>query len=74
MAADIFGQRVERDIGTVLDRALEDRAEQSVVAGNDRSMPLPFSDFRRAHELSQTGRTRGKIVLALRNADGTIAG
>jgi NADPH:quinone reductase-like Zn-dependent oxidoreductase len=35
---------------------------------------LPFSDFRRAHELSQTGRTRGKIVLALRNADGTIAG
>jgi NADPH:quinone reductase-like Zn-dependent oxidoreductase len=27
---------------------------------------LPFSDFRRSHELSQTGRTRGKIVLALR--------
>ncbi len=34
---------------------------------------LPLSDFRRAHELSQTGRTRGKIVLALRKADGTIA-
>lgn len=34
---------------------------------------LPFADFRRAHELSQTGRVRGKIVLALRNADGSIA-
>jgi NADPH:quinone reductase-like Zn-dependent oxidoreductase len=34
---------------------------------------LPFSEFRRAHELSQTGRVRGKIVLTLRNADGSIA-
>jgi NADPH:quinone reductase-like Zn-dependent oxidoreductase len=34
---------------------------------------LPFSDFRRAHELSQTGRVRGKIVLTLRNPDGSIA-
>ena len=34
---------------------------------------LPFSDFRRAHELSQTGRVRGKVVLELRKADGTIA-
>ena len=34
---------------------------------------LPLSDFRRAHELSQTGRTRGKVVLELRKADGTIA-
>jgi NADPH:quinone reductase-like Zn-dependent oxidoreductase len=34
---------------------------------------LPLQDFRRAHELSQTGRTRGKIVLELRKADGTIA-
>ena len=34
---------------------------------------LPFSDFRRAQELSQTGRVRGKVVLQLRNPDGTIA-
>jgi NADPH:quinone reductase-like Zn-dependent oxidoreductase len=34
---------------------------------------LPFSDFRRAHELSQQGRTRGKVVLQLRNPDGTLA-
>jgi NADPH:quinone reductase-like Zn-dependent oxidoreductase len=34
---------------------------------------LPLSDFRRAHELSQTGRVRGKIVLALRNPDGSLA-
>jgi NADPH:quinone reductase-like Zn-dependent oxidoreductase len=33
---------------------------------------LPFSDFRRAHELSQTGRVRGKVVLSLRNPDGSI--
>jgi NADPH:quinone reductase-like Zn-dependent oxidoreductase len=33
---------------------------------------LPISDFRRAHELSQTGRTRGKVILTLRNADGSI--
>jgi NADPH:quinone reductase-like Zn-dependent oxidoreductase len=34
---------------------------------------LPLSDFRRAHEMSQGGRTRGKVVLELRKADGTIA-
>jgi NADPH:quinone reductase-like Zn-dependent oxidoreductase len=34
---------------------------------------LPLSEFRRAHELSQTGRTRGKVVLALRKADGSLA-
>jgi NADPH:quinone reductase-like Zn-dependent oxidoreductase len=34
---------------------------------------LPLADFRRAHELSQTGRTRGKVVLQLRKPDGTIA-
>ncbi len=33
---------------------------------------LPIQDFRRAHELSQTGRTRGKVILTLRNADGSI--
>ena len=32
---------------------------------------LPITDFRRAHELSEAGRVRGKIVLALRTSDGT---
>jgi NADPH:quinone reductase-like Zn-dependent oxidoreductase len=35
---------------------------------------LPLPEFRRAHIESQTGRVRGKIVLELRKADGTIAG
>lgn len=35
---------------------------------------LPFSEFRRAHELSQSGHVRGKVVLRLRHDDGTIAG
>lgn len=34
---------------------------------------LPVSEFRRAHEISQTGRTRGKVVLRLRNDDGSLA-
>ncbi len=34
---------------------------------------LPFSDFRRAHEMSQTGRTRGKVILQLRKTDGSLA-
>jgi hypothetical protein len=34
---------------------------------------LPFSDFRRAHELSQGGHVRGKVVLELRRPDGTLA-
>jgi NADPH:quinone reductase-like Zn-dependent oxidoreductase len=34
---------------------------------------LPFSDFRSAQELSQAGHVRGKIVLDLRQPDGTPA-
>lgn len=34
---------------------------------------LPLSDYRRAQEVSQTGHVRGKIVLTLRNGDGTVA-
>jgi NADPH:quinone reductase-like Zn-dependent oxidoreductase len=33
---------------------------------------LPLSEARRAHELSQSGRTHGKIVLRVDNADGTL--
>jgi NADPH:quinone reductase-like Zn-dependent oxidoreductase len=33
---------------------------------------LPLSEARRAHELSQSGHTRGKIVLRVSNADGTL--
>ena len=34
---------------------------------------MPISEYRRAQEASQTGRVRGKIVLTLRNPDGSIA-
>ena len=40
MAADILGQRVERNVGPVLERPLEDRAQQGVVASDDRREPL----------------------------------
>src|SRR6266576_670655 len=33
---------------------------------------LPLSEVRRAHELSQSGHTRGKIALRVNNADGTL--
>src|SRR5205807_8019063 len=33
---------------------------------------LPFSEVRRAHELSQSGHTCGKIVLRVKNGDGTL--
>src|SRR6266481_8812736 len=33
---------------------------------------LPLSEVRRAHELSQSGHTRGKIVLRVKNGDGTL--
>jgi NADPH:quinone reductase-like Zn-dependent oxidoreductase len=34
---------------------------------------FPLSEARRAHELSQSGHTRGKIALRVSNRDGTIA-
>ena len=40
MAADILGQRVDRHVGAVAQRMLEDRAEQRVVA-HDRSAGGP---------------------------------
>jgi NADPH:quinone reductase-like Zn-dependent oxidoreductase len=33
---------------------------------------LPLTEARRAHELSQSGHARGKIVLRVRNGDGTL--
>src|ERR1700693_5298384 len=33
---------------------------------------LPLSEARRAHELSQSGHTHGKIALRVRNGDGTL--
>ena len=33
---------------------------------------LPLSEARRAHELSQSGHIHGKIVLRVRNGDGTL--
>jgi NADPH:quinone reductase-like Zn-dependent oxidoreductase len=33
---------------------------------------LPLSEVRRAHELSKSGHTHGKIVLRVNNGDGTL--
>ena len=52
MAADIFGQRIERDIGAVLDRPLEHRAEQRVVAGDDRRVALRLADLSATRRIS----------------------
>src|SRR6267143_5106166 len=35
---------------------------------------LPLSEARRAHELSQSGHVRGKIILRVKNGDGTLEG
>ena len=45
MAADIFGQRVERDIGAEVQRTLKQRAEQRIVAGDDRTRSLLLADL-----------------------------
>jgi NADPH:quinone reductase-like Zn-dependent oxidoreductase len=55
----------------ILDSLLKMVADGSLRIPIDAT--LPFTEFRRAHEISQTGRVRGKIVLALRNSDGSIA-
>ena len=40
VSADIFGQRIERQIGAVPQRRLENRAEQRIVAAYDRARAL----------------------------------
>src|SRR5207245_1168211 len=35
---------------------------------------IPLSEARRAHELSRSGHTRGKIALRVSNADGKLEG
>ena len=47
MAADIFGQRIDRDVGAVLERLLKHRPEQRVVADDDRPLALPRRRSRR---------------------------
>ena len=45
-----------------------------VAAGEIRSVvdkTLPITDFARAHELSETGHVRGKVVMLIRHPDGT---
>ena len=44
MTADIFGQRVQRQVRAVFDRSLKHRAEQRVVACHDRRVPLNLPD------------------------------
>lgn len=55
-----------KDILESLVSLVEQGKMHSVVEQN-----LPIAQFQSAHELSHTGRVRGKIVLSLRNADGT---
>ena len=35
MAADILGERIDRDVGAMVERLLEHRTEQGVVADQD---------------------------------------
>jgi NADPH:quinone reductase-like Zn-dependent oxidoreductase len=51
-------------------------AEIAKIIGSGKLAPiidriLPLSEARRAHELSQSGHTRGKIVLRISNGNGT---
>ena len=48
---------------------------QMVRAGELRAVVdklLPITDFAHAHELSETGHVRGKVVMLLRHVDGTL--
>ena len=44
MAADIFGQRIQRKICTMFDRPLEDRPEQRIVTCDDRRVALHLAE------------------------------
>lgn len=47
---------------------------QMMNAGDLRSVvekTMPITDFRQAHEMSETGHVRGKVVMLIRNDDGT---
>jgi NADPH:quinone reductase-like Zn-dependent oxidoreductase len=55
----------------------EQLAEISKIIDSGKLAPvidriLPLSEARRAHELSQSGHIRGKIVLRVNNGDGTL--
>src|SRR5690606_13318229 len=62
VSADIFGQRIDRKIGAVIERLLIDGPEQGVVAGDDRAMPLPLFDFfRNAPDGGNIDNTVGRV-------------
>jgi NADPH:quinone reductase-like Zn-dependent oxidoreductase len=47
---------------------------QMMDAGQVRAVvdkTMPITDFRQAHEMSETGHVRGKVVMLIRNDDGT---
>ncbi len=74
MTTDIFGQRIERDIGAVLDRPLEDRSEQGVVADNDRHMALSCTNHvGHASDHRDIDQTVGRIGRRLDQDDGDAA-
>ncbi|EGE60534.1 hypothetical protein RHECNPAF_14110012 [Rhizobium etli CNPAF512] len=74
MAADIFGQRIERDIGAMLDRPLEYRPEQGVVADDDGRVPLLCAD-RIGHtpDHRDVDQAVGRIGRCLDQDDGNAA-
>lgn len=62
MTADIFGQRIDREIGPVIKRLLEHRPEQGIVAGDDRAAALPrFNLLRHAANRCDIDNTIGRI-------------
>jgi len=55
-----------RDILDQLLQMMKDGALRSAV-----EQTLPVTDFRQAHDASETGHVRGKVVMLIRNDDGT---
>ena len=53
----------------ILEALLQMMDAGQVRAVVDKTMPI--TDFRQAHEMSETGHVRGKVVMLIRNDDGT---
>ena len=62
MTADIFSQRVQREIRAMFDRPLKHRPEQRIVARDDRRAPLGRADhFCHAADHSDIDQPIGRI-------------
>ena len=67
MAADIFGQRIDGDVGAVDQRLLEERAEKRVVADDDRRVALRRADL--VGELSHQSDVDQRVERVRRRLD-----